>query len=250
MGGTRTLLQDEIIRVAAVCFGELGYRATTLDTIAAKVGISKVTLYKHAGSKEELLCRVFERTIQSFRSGLREIVEQPVPADDKLRRIIQHQVKLLSTHLPFLTVFFSEEGNLPPHMAKRAAREKREYDRAIERVVREGIAEGRFRDLPPTLLVFSLLGMCNWLYKWYRPEGRLSPEEIAAIFIDLLEHGYLRHPAGTPSDDVAAVLRRIETRLRRLERRLPLAGPAGPAPRLRPRRQRPAAIRARPASSD
>ncbi|MGH7321389.1 MAG: TetR/AcrR family transcriptional regulator, partial [Candidatus Rokuibacteriota bacterium] len=148
MRGAQGLLHEEIIRVGALCFSAMGYRATTLNTIAAKVGISKVTLYKHVPSKEELLCRMFERTIRSFRSGLRQIVETPIPPDEKLRRIIRYQVTQVATQLPLLRVFFSEEGSLPAAMARRVAREKREYDRAVEGVVREGIAEGRVRKLP------------------------------------------------------------------------------------------------------
>ncbi|MGH7278981.1 MAG: TetR/AcrR family transcriptional regulator, partial [Candidatus Rokuibacteriota bacterium] len=167
MKRTRTAVQEEIVRVAATCFGEMGYRATTLDTIAAKAGISKVTLYGYVGGKEELLSLVFERTIESFRTGLRQIIEQRLPADEKLRRIIRYQVTLLAGHLPFLTVFFSEEAGLPAPMAARAARAKRDYDSAIERVVRDGIHDGLVRDLPPTLVVFGILGMCNWLHTWY-----------------------------------------------------------------------------------
>ncbi len=220
MRAAQSLLHEEIIRVAAVCFAEVGYRATTLDTVAARVGISKVTLYKHVPSKEELLCRMFERTIRSFRAGLRHVVEQPLPADEKLRRIIRYQVTHVATQLPLLRVFFSEEGSLPTAMARRVAREKREYDRAIERVGGEGIAEGRVRKLPPTLLVFGLLGLCNWLHKWYRPEGSLAPDEIALVLTDLLERGYLEPRLGADSAEVAGRLDRIDRRLAVLERRL------------------------------
>lgn len=226
MGRTRALLQEEIVRVAAKCFGDVGYRATTLDTVAAEVGVSKVTLYKYVTSKEELLCRVFDRTIQTFRAGLRQIVDQPLPADEKMRRIIRYQVTLLASHLPFLRVFFSEESDLPRPMARRAAQEKRDYDRAIERVVREGIAEGRFRNLPPTPVVFGVLGMCNWLYKWYRPDGALSADDIASIFIDLLERGYVSHPERPGGGGIATGLRRIEQRVARIEQQLGRAAAA------------------------
>lgn len=219
MKASRTAMLDEIVRVAATCFGELGYGAATLDTIAAKAGVSKVTLYRYVSSKEELLSLVFERTIESFRRGLRQITDQRLPADEKLRRIIRYQVALLAGHLPFLTVFFSEESRLPPPVATRTARAKRDYDRAIERVVRDGVDEGLFRDLPPTLLVFGILGMCNWLHKWYRPEGRASAEEIADVFLDLLERGYLTAAVEPRRDRLAVALERIETRLARLERR-------------------------------
>jgi AcrR family transcriptional regulator len=217
-GARRRLIQDEIVQAAALCFREHGYRPTTLDAIAARAGVSKVTLYKYVSSKEELLCQVFERTIDSFRAGLRRLVEPDLPADEKLRRILGYQVELLASHLPFLTVFFSEESGLPPDMARRVAREKRAYDRAIERVIRTGIRQGLIRDLPPTLLVFALLGMCNWLHKWYRPEGGLAPGEISAFFVDLAEHGYLRRARVSSAEGIARTLEGVEERLERLER--------------------------------
>ncbi|HXE00231.1 MAG TPA: TetR/AcrR family transcriptional regulator [Candidatus Acidoferrum sp.] len=212
---TRAAVLDEIVRAAAAAFGEVGYRTATLEAIAERAGLSKVTLYRYVSSKEELLSLVVERTIDRFRQGLKRIIAERRPADDTLRRIIHYQVTLLTEHLPFLTVFFSEESGLPAPMAARAARAKREYDQAIARVVQEGVETGLLRDLPPTLVVFGLLGMCNWLHKWYRPDGKRTPAEIADVFVTLLERGYLAEPAATRED--GDMLARIERRLARLE---------------------------------
>jgi Tetracyclin repressor-like, C-terminal domain len=99
--------------------------------------------------------------------------------------------------------------------------------------VREGVEAGLLRDLPPTLVVFGLLGMCNWLHKWYRPDGKRTPAEIADVFVALLERGYLAQPSAGGRD--ADALARIERRLARLERVLaPPKRPTGPRAR-RPR---------------
>jgi AcrR family transcriptional regulator len=223
---------EEIVRAAAAAFGEAGYRTATLEAIAERAGLSKVTLYRYVASKEELLSLVVERIIEEFQSGLRRIVAERRPADDTLRRIVRYQVALMAEHLSFLTVFFSEESGLPAPMAARATRAKREYDQTIERVVREGVEAGLLRDLPPRLVVFGLLGMCNWLHKWYRPDGKRSAAEIADVFVALLEHGYLVEPSGGRDADALA---RIERRLARLERVLvPPRRPTGPRAR-RPR---------------
>ena len=80
--------------------------------------------------------------------------------------------------------------------------------------------------------VFGLLGMCNWLHKWYRPDGKRSPAEIADVFVALLERGYLAE-AGADRREADA-LARIERRLARLEAALaPPRRPAGPRPRRR-----------------
>jgi AcrR family transcriptional regulator len=232
---TRAAVLDEIVRAAAAAFGEVGYRAATLDAIAERTGLSKVTLYRYVSSKEDLLSLVFERTIASFRQGLRQIVDEPRPADETLRRIVRYQVALLAGHLPFLRVFFSEEAGLPPAMAAQVARAKREYDRTIERVVREGIAAGVLRDLPPTMVVFGILGMCNWLHTWYRTDGPLGPEQIADVFVTVLERGYLADDRGSAREDgLARVERRlaaVESALRR--RPAPRSGRRPPRPRSR-----------------
>ena len=234
---TRAAVLDEIVRAAAAAFGEVGYRTATLETIADRAGLSKVTLYRYVSSKEELLSLVVERTIDRFQQGLRRIIAEQRPADDTLRRIIHYQVTLLTEHLPFLTVFFSEESGLPAPMAARAVRAKREYDQAIARVVQEGVDTGLLRDLPPTLVVFGLLGMCNWLHKWYRPDGKRTATEIADVFVTLLERGYLAEPAARREEGDA--LARIERRLARLESAL-TPSPGAAAPRRGQRRRRPA----------
>ena len=188
---TRAAVLDEIVRAAAAAFGEVGYRTATLDAIAERAGLSKVTLYRYVSSKEELLSLVVERTIATFRQGLRDIVEQRRPAEETLRRIVRFQVELLTENLAFLTVFFAEESGLPAPMAAQAARAKREYDRTIERVVREGIEAGRLRPLPPTLVVFGILGMCNWLARWYNPRKQVSIDELIRTYFDLIGAGLI-----------------------------------------------------------
>ncbi|MBI3303461.1 MAG: TetR/AcrR family transcriptional regulator [Deltaproteobacteria bacterium] len=213
----QVLREESILQAAAACFGEQGYRATTLETVAERLGISRVTLYRYCPSKEELLIRVFERSIAIFQLGLRQICAQDVPPEEKVRQIIRHQVRLMADHRNFLSVFFSEESHLPPEMARRARTERRAYDELIEGVIREGIAAGRLAPLPPKLLSFALLGMCNWLYQWYQPDGPLSADEVARIFIQLVEHGYLHHD---PQQETLERLERVETELTELRQLL------------------------------
>jgi hypothetical protein len=118
-------------------------------------------------------------------------------------------VRFVIANRSFLTVFFSEEANLPARSARAIAAQKDRYDKGVESVVAEGIRRGVFRDVPPRLVVFGLLGMLNWLYKWYDPRGRWGAEEVSAEFLALVEGGLLRARPRGP-----AVSRRIE-RLRR-----------------------------------
>lgn len=202
--------EEALLQTAADCFCEHGYRATKLETVAERMGISRVTLYRYCPSKKELLVRIFERAMSFYQHDLRRICTQPIPAEEKLRQIVRHQIRLIVERRNILIVFFSEESHLPEEMACRVRAERRAYDRIIEDVIAEGIQAGRFAPLPTKLVAFAILGMCNWLYQWYQPDGALSEDEVARNFIALVEGGCLR---ADPQREILARLDRVETAL-------------------------------------
>jgi len=132
--------------------------------------------------------------------------------------VVRQHVRFVIANRSFLTVFFSEEANLPPRFARSLAAQKDRYDKGVEALVTEGIRGGVFRDIPPRLVVFGLLGMLNWLYKWYNPAGRWGAEEISAAFLSVLEGGLLRAPTRGPA--LTRRLRRVRRELTSLERAL------------------------------
>ncbi|MCL6640457.1 MAG: TetR/AcrR family transcriptional regulator [Candidatus Rokubacteria bacterium] len=210
MQARRQAVRRQVLQTAADLFRERGYRATTLDDLAARLGMSKASLYTYVRSKEELLAAISRETIGEFRREMDRVLHSDLDPDEKLRRIVRRHVEFVIGRRSFLTVFFSEEANLPPRLARALAAQKDRYDKALERLIAAGVRAGVFRDVEPRLVVFGLLGMLNWLYKWYRPAGAWGPEEIAGAFVDLLERGLVRRPAP----------RRLRPRLARLRREL------------------------------
>ena len=207
--------EEALLQTAADCFCEYGYRATNLETIAERMGISRVTLYRYCPSKKELLVRIFERAMSFYQHDLRRICAQPIPAEEKLRQIIRHQIHAIVERRNILVVFFSEEGHLPEEMARRVRAERRAYDKIVEDTIAEGVQTGRVEPLPAKLVAFAILGMCNWLYQWYQPDGALSEDEVARNFIALVEGGCLR---ADPQREILARLDRVETALTALHK--------------------------------
>jgi AcrR family transcriptional regulator len=202
-------VRDQIVRTAADLFRERGFPATTLDDVARRLGMSKASLYTYFRGKDEILAAISQETIESFTRELNLVLTSDLSPEDKLRRIVRAHVRFVIANRSFLTVFFSEEANLPARFARALAAQKDRYDKGVESVVADGIRLGVFRDVPPRLVVFGLLGMLNWVYKWYNPRGRWGAEEISSAFLAMVEDGLLRRQSRPP-----AVGRRI-ARLRR-----------------------------------
>jgi len=218
MNGRRQAVREQILRTAADLFRERGYRATTLDDIAARLGMSKASLYTYFHAKDEMLAAISRGTIETFTRELSLVLRSDLGPEDKLRRVVRDHVRFVIANRSFLTVFFSEETNLPVRLARALAGQKDRYDKGVESIVVEGVRRGVFRDVPPRLVVFGLLGMLNWIYKWYDPRGRWGAEEISAAFLSLLEGGLVRQRPGRVV--LARRMARLQKDLQQLSRAL------------------------------
>jgi len=188
------LKKQLIVDAAVKIFHEKGYRAATLNDVARELGVTKAALYTYVSSKRNLLSIIYIQALESFFAEAYKIGESDLAPPEKMRVLIRHHIKhIVIDNLSMFAVFFSEENQLPEEDFKTIRKEQRKYNRVFETIIEEGIAQGYFRACDPGLHTCAILGMCNWLYRWYKPgNGRKTPEEIADHFIDLLENGYTR----------------------------------------------------------
>lgn len=187
--------RDAIVTAAAGLFARNGYRATTLESVASAIGVKKASVYHYIASKEELLIAIYERIFDRIESAVRPIATQTFPPDERLRRMIHAHIEVVADERDLLTVVFNEEAELPLKLKRKISRRKKAYEQLFIDVVEEGSRLGIFRAINVRTAVYGLLGMSNWLHKWYRPEHG-SPAEIASLFALLFESGLKTVPTG------------------------------------------------------
>jgi hypothetical protein len=56
-------------------------------------------------------------------------------------------------------------------------------------------ADGKLRDVDVTVATFSILGMINWLSRWYQSNGALDERQIAEALVDIALNGLTRPSA-------------------------------------------------------
>ena len=183
---------EEIMAVAARLFREKGYRSTTMEDIATELKVTKPALYYYIDSKLDLLYAICESAVEKLMEGAKEIMQEPGPVEEKLRRLLRWHVSMFSAHRDVIAVYLAEEGELPPEKRSFIRRMSREYETFYRELLEQGIREGRFREVDVPMAVRAISGMCNWLSDWYRPDGKYSVDEIAEIFFDLFMRGCAR----------------------------------------------------------
>jgi AcrR family transcriptional regulator len=154
-----------------------------MQNVADEVGILKGSLYHHFKSKEDLLYLIVKEPIARMYQTMGEIVASESPAAAKLRRAILAHLDAFDRHYPHLFVYLRERDEMKRRFRERFKLSPKQYERFWQQIVREGMKTGEFRaDLDVQVVSYGLLGMLNWLYKWYDPRGRLGVREVAGQF--------------------------------------------------------------------
>lgn len=213
----RTAIEEEVLRIAADKFGKQGYQATTLDEIAAEAGISRAAFYLYFPGKEELLRRMYSQVIATSQAAIEHIVAEDLPVPEKLRRIIRHQVRYMATNVPLSQVFFSEIFNLRPELGQWVRRANRAFGEVIEKVVKDGVRKDELIPVHPKRFTYALMGMCNWMHRWYRPGREWTPDTVAEEFIRILESGYLTHRGENNPETLLAEVRLLRREVEELK---------------------------------
>ncbi len=190
MPSKRRISRQQIIDTSRRLFRAKGYNGTTLNQVAAELGVTRAALYHWLPSKQSVLCEIHEAVMDDLLASFERIVAQDESELARLEQALHNHVVTVATNLDAITVFFQDEASLPPEPARRIAAKKRHYDQILERLISQAQKKGTIRsDLNAKLVVNSLMGMCNWLYQWYNPEGPASADEVARHVVTIAIDG-------------------------------------------------------------
>ncbi|MFD2090989.1 TetR/AcrR family transcriptional regulator [Blastococcus deserti] len=173
---------DSLLDVAVAAFNERGYEATSMEELAARLGVTKSAIYHHVPSKVELLRLAVDRALDALFAVTREPGATTGPAIDRLEHVVRGSVRVLAAELPFVTLLLRLRGNSA--VEDTALQRRREFDRIVTDLVRAAEAEGDVRpDVDPAVTSRLLFGAVNSLTEWYRPGGGLTPDDLADALV-------------------------------------------------------------------
>lgn len=187
------ITKQDIVEKSIKLFNEKSYSATSVQDIADALGVTKAALYYYVSSKEEILYEIFNQTMTTAEKRMEKLMQEEKPVEEQIRAIIFNHIMAVFDEAPNIAIFFTEKHHLAPANLDSITQRIRKYNGMIAKVFRQGVQEGVLNkniDIVPT--VYALLGMCNWLYHWYDPQGRLKPKELAECYADLLLNGILK----------------------------------------------------------
>jgi AcrR family transcriptional regulator len=198
---THDLKRDAILDIAAQCFADKSYPASSMNEIAAACGTSKARLYHYYESKDAILFDLLDRHTQRLLAiiGQTEALAQRQNLDDRValhelvRAFLQEYETSATRHAALLndTKFLSAEADAA--LGGASPRDlildrQRDIVAAMTRRLRRAYPE-RLTPTNQTAVTMMLLGMINWTFTWLRPDGAMSYAAFADEVIAMLEKG-------------------------------------------------------------
>jgi AcrR family transcriptional regulator len=173
---------DSLLHVAVAVFNERGYDATSMDELAARLGVTKSAIYHHVSSKVELLRLALDRALDALFAVTEEPGATTGAAISRLEHVVRGSVRVLADELPFVTLLLRVRGNSAVEQA--ALQRRREFDLLVTELVRAAEEEGDVRpDVDPALTSRLLFGTVNSLTEWYRPDRGLDAAALADALV-------------------------------------------------------------------
>jgi TetR/AcrR family transcriptional regulator, cholesterol catabolism regulator len=181
--------KEQIEQTATTLFKKRGFAATSMRDLANELGIEAASIYSHIKSKEEILQRVCFRMANEFFEAIDKADTREASATKRLEQVIHSHVQVITRNTEASAVFLHEWRHLsePFHTNFLALRDR--YENHFREIIRVGINSGEFTVPDEKFAVLTILSSLNWLHTWYKPDGKMKPEEIAANLAIMLLNG-------------------------------------------------------------
>ena len=189
--------RDAILRSAARLFRERGFADTGMRDIAAAADLSAANLYHYFDSKNDLLFYCQDRALDRMLAAITTARRGSRTVPERLRLVLDAHLQTLLDDIEGATAHLQIDS-LPPRLRGAIVKKRDRYERAVRRMIADGIRRGELVDMDPAVITRAMLGAMNWTVTWFRPDGADTAAAVGAIIARFLVRGIAaRTPALT-----------------------------------------------------
>lgn len=182
--------RDSILRASAEVFRRRGYNRATIEDVAAELFLTKAGVYHYFSSKQEILDGLCDRAMTAAEQAVELAVEAETEPLPRVRLMLESYTTAVMQE-PAFTVLMRHLDEVSEASLADLQRRRKIIESKLRRTIDEGIKTGIFDTADSGVAVFGMLGAINWMYAWFQPEGRRTPEEVRDILVTLVLNGIL-----------------------------------------------------------
>ncbi len=179
----------KILEHAARIFAKKGYEKASLEEIAARLKLSKASLYHYIKSKDEVLYLIQMEALEEILAAFEKDLKPSDKPAVKLEKLVTAYINTI-TQKHIIGALRQQELILPKKWRTKIICLRDKLDSKIQTIIQEGLESGQFRALDWKMSYMAAIGALNGVLRWYSPQGRLSAKEISRSMADFILHGF------------------------------------------------------------
>lgn len=184
-------VREKILAAAVQLFAEYGYHAAPLRDIASIAGIQAASIYYHYANKQALLVEIMETYMRHLNTNLERILRKQTSPEERLHEAIANHIRLHTTYKAEFFIIDTEIRALEGENRQYALSMRDQYEHLLQELLREGMEQGIFRPSDVKVTSYAIIAMCTEVAKWFRPNGRLTVQQVIDIYSQMVTLGLL-----------------------------------------------------------
>ncbi len=184
-------MRECILDAAVQLFSEYGYHAAPLRDIARIAGIQAASIYHHYPNKQALLVEIMETHMQRLNRSIESILNEFSDPEQRLARAIANHIRMHTSYKAEFFIVDTEIRSLESENRPYILSLRDQYEKYIQEILRDGMERGVFRSCDVKVISYAIIAMCTQVATWFRPDGRLSVQQVVSMYRQLIEGGLL-----------------------------------------------------------
>ncbi len=183
--------REQILKMAVEIFDRKGYSNTSLEDIAHATGISREAIYYYFKNRSDILLAIVKPSGEEIVENMRALIASDRDPREKLLMAIENHIgrfenNPLEMTLSLRDIYTNEIEEIRPQLNP----VWRQYLWLWTDLISSGQQAGVFmQNANPKIIAFGILGMCNWMGRWFNPRKPASVAEIIATFSEMISFG-------------------------------------------------------------
>jgi AcrR family transcriptional regulator len=197
-------MRESILVAAVQLFAQYGYHAAPLRDIARLAGIQAASIYHHYPSKQALLVKIMETYMQRLNASLEHILKEYDDPSRRLHEAIENHIRMHTTYKAEFFIIDTEMRALEDEYRPYVFSLRDTYESLLQELLRDGMERKVFRHCDVKVTSYAMIAMCTEVATWFRPDGRLSVQQVIIMYRQLITEGLLLSPEAVLLSDETA----------------------------------------------
>lgn len=179
-----------ILDAAERLFGDQGFAAASIGEIAEAAGVNRALIYYYFKDKRDLYRSVIQTGLDALSGILDEVGADRASAREKLADFVSRSYALFTSSRAMVRIIHREVMGVGEKMDLPLGEYILRNVAKLERIIRDGIRDGEFRQVDPRLAARSLLGMLNiFITEPFVTGEAFSPRRVVRHTVELFCRG-------------------------------------------------------------